>query len=414
MHVFFFLVCSLHSLADLSQCRIHLNGNRVQVDGPASLVVKATFSADADAGTAADPTVSSAATTRKSTFPTVTHVWEDGTGALPVVPAVAPGRSADAAHYLGGYSDDGSHFSFLYRLAPNEAASATAASFSFSGLQLAFKHRVNRPMTSYRLVTGYLELSRLTLETADPGAISNIVSVKTWNHRNEVVKEIVASEISYLQGLTTLVEVYKRPLAGSAASMKPILKPEEVDAIFSNIELICNVNKELLQQLEQRVDTWSSTQLVGDVFLKMGPYLKTYSQYCNNYPAAIALYNRRRQLSSKFSKFIFDAKSLSGNLELSAFLLLPVQRNPRYRMLLDDLLKHTWVSHPDYENIRKAAKLVAEITEFINNGITKAENAAKILDIQNRFVGNRPEVCSFFLKIKKKTYLPHKCALVWW
>jgi hypothetical protein len=39
---------------------------------------------------------------------------------------------------------------------------------------------------------------------------------------------------------------------------------------------------------------------------------------------------------------------------LESYLILPVQRIPRYQMLLSDLVKHTSPEHPDYHNLLTA------------------------------------------------------------
>jgi hypothetical protein len=44
----------------------------------------------------------------------------------------------------------------------------------------------------------------------------------------------------------------------------------------------------------------------------------------------------------------------TGGNEMDAFLILPVQRIPRYALLLADLYKHTWEQHADHENLQKS------------------------------------------------------------
>lgn len=46
------------------------------------------------------------------------------------------------------------------------------------------------------------------------------------------------------------------------------------------------------------------------------------------------------------------------NLTLESFLVEPVQRIPRYKLLLDELRKHTPDSHPDHPNIVAACETV--------------------------------------------------------
>jgi hypothetical protein len=47
------------------------------------------------------------------------------------------------------------------------------------------------------------------------------------------------------------------------------MKPEHVDIIFSNIELILGFNKLLLQDIQKRHDSWNDSTLIGDIFLRL-------------------------------------------------------------------------------------------------------------------------------------------------
>jgi hypothetical protein len=52
---------------------------------------------------------------------------------------------------------------------------------------------------------------------------------------------------------------------------------------------------------------------------------------------------------------------------------MPVQRMPRYKMLLADLLKHTAESHPDFQNLKDALSMVSAIAMAINEKIRSSE-----------------------------------------
>ena len=58
----------------------------------------------------------------------------------------------------------------------------------------------------------------------------------------------------------------------------PIVSRQDLKAVFSEIEVICGYNSMLLKQLEDRMKNWSETQLIGDIFIKMIDFLKTYSR----------------------------------------------------------------------------------------------------------------------------------------
>lgn len=50
-------------------------------------------------------------------------------------------------------------------------------------------------------------------------------------------------------------------------------------------------------------------------------------------------------------------------LELSSYLIKPVQRLCKYSLLLGQLIKYTLPEHPDRENLEKALKLVSDMVQ---------------------------------------------------
>eukprot|EP00012_Vannella_robusta_P005789 CAMPEP_0206209004 /NCGR_PEP_ID=MMETSP0166-20121206/16632_1 /ASSEMBLY_ACC=CAM_ASM_000260 /TAXON_ID=95228 /ORGANISM="Vannella robusta, Strain DIVA3 518/3/11/1/6" /LENGTH=95 /DNA_ID=CAMNT_0053630281 /DNA_START=442 /DNA_END=726 /DNA_ORIENTATION=+ len=59
---------------------------------------------------------------------------------------------------------------------------------------------------------------------------------------------------------------------------------------------------------------------------------------------------------------------------IGSFLIMPVQRIPRYYLLLKDLFKHTWEDHPDYANLKQAAEKMGEVIEFLDQKKRESEN----------------------------------------
>lgn len=55
-----------------------------------------------------------------------------------------------------------------------------------------------------------------------------------------------------------------------------------------------------------------------------------------------------------------------GKLGLDQLLIKPVQKIPRYELLIQRLLKHTDPTHPDYELLQAAQKEVHELVVKIN------------------------------------------------
>lgn len=54
-------------------------------------------------------------------------------------------------------------------------------------------------------------------------------------------------------------------------------------------------------------------------------------------------------------------------MTIVAFLLLPVQRIPRYKMLLETILKYTSQDHPDHADLSAALTSVLSVADVVNN-----------------------------------------------
>lgn len=59
---------------------------------------------------------------------------------------------------------------------------------------------------------------------------------------------------------------------------------------------------------------------------------------------------------------------------------MPVQRVPRYKMLLADLLKQTAESHPDYKGLQDALAMISGFATAINEKIRSSETTQALLE----------------------------------
>jgi len=71
-------------------------------------------------------------------------------------------------------------------------------------------------------------------------------------------------------------------------------------------------------------------------------------------------------------------------LSLQSFLILPVQRIPRYEMLLRDILKETGDDHAEYQSLQDALEQIKEIAAHVNESKRNIENLATVLDIHGK------------------------------
>lgn len=84
-----------------------------------------------------------------------------------------------------------------------------------------------------------------------------------------------------------------------------------------------------------------------------------------------------------------------GHLELGSLLICPVQRLPRYSLLLAELLRHTSHDSNDFPLLLQATEKIKDVTNFVNENKKNAENLQKILNVQNSIHG-QVKVCQKF------------------
>ncbi|XP_050482412.1 uncharacterized protein LOC126869633 isoform X8 [Bombus huntii] len=152
-------------------------------------------------------------------------------------------------------------------------------------------------------------------------------------HRNDtrthVVVELYDTERSYVEALQILVNKYLQPL--KSPENAGLVDAATVDEIFYQIPSILNHHEVFLEELRKRLDTWELKQTIGDVFLD------------------VAMEREHK-----------------GKLGLDQLLIKPVQKIPRYELLIQRLLKHTDTTHPDFELLQAAQKEVHELVVKIN------------------------------------------------
>ena len=98
---------------------------------------------------------------------------------------------------------------------------------------------------------------------------------------------------------------------------------------------------------------YSAGQRIGDILLGMVKVFKVYTNYVNNYNASIAEIGRLKKTSREFKAFLNETMKKCGGHDLSSYLVLPIQRIPRYVLLFEELSKYTPEEHPDSAPLRQ-------------------------------------------------------------
>jgi hypothetical protein len=161
-----------------------------------------------------------------------------------------------------------------------------------------------------------------------------------------VLKEILETEMTYVDNLAILVRIHTQY------------------PIFSNLPNINTVNTKLLALLQ-------TNTLYGLVFVQIAPFFKVYSIYARNFNSILAQ--------------IRENPNIPNHVESLA--LTPIQRIPRYRLLLEQLAKHCPPGHQDYLNIQTALDMVRDVATFLNDTLKSHQYAMEMIELSKSLVG---------------------------
>ncbi|XP_029862869.1 LOW QUALITY PROTEIN: pleckstrin homology domain-containing family G member 3 [Aquila chrysaetos chrysaetos] len=211
------------------------------------------------------------------------------------------------------------------------------------------------------------------------------------SYLGRVVLEIVESERTYARDLRSIVEGY---LGKIIDTEEPVLRPEQVSALFGNIEDIYELSSTLLQNLESCA---SDPVAVAVCFVTRSQEFAIYTQYCNNYPSSVAALAECMR-SKPQARFLRECQErLRHALPLGAYLLKPVQRILKYHLLLQEIAKHfEHKSGDDYEVVLEAIDTMTCVAWYINDMKRKHEHAIRQQEIQSLLLGWKgPDLTSY-------------------
>ncbi|XP_041121070.1 pleckstrin homology domain-containing family G member 3-like isoform X2 [Polyodon spathula] len=194
---------------------------------------------------------------------------------------------------------------------------------------------------------------------------------------DRVVMEIIETERMYVRDLRSIVEDY---LAHIIDTPELSIRPEQVCALFGNIEDIYGFNSELLQALDM---CENDPVAIAQCFVEKSDYFDIYTQYCTNYPNSVAALTdcMRDKFLAKF--FRERQASLKRSLPLGSYLLKPVQRILKYHLLLQEIAKHFDPQELGYEVVEEAIDTMTGVAWYINDMKRKHEHAVRLQEVQS-------------------------------
>eukprot|EP00817_Percolomonadidae_sp_ATCC50343_P008169 CAMPEP_0117427580 /NCGR_PEP_ID=MMETSP0758-20121206/7406_1 /TAXON_ID=63605 /ORGANISM="Percolomonas cosmopolitus, Strain AE-1 (ATCC 50343)" /LENGTH=1510 /DNA_ID=CAMNT_0005213315 /DNA_START=297 /DNA_END=4830 /DNA_ORIENTATION=- len=231
---------------------------------------------------------------------------------------------------------------------------------------------------------------------------------KKSKKRARILNEFLETEEGYVYGLSLLTDVYKK-------GAEEFLSPDAFRVIFSSVTTILYINKLFLEKMrevmqpryrvleDEPIPFMNGEEIkLADILLRDAHSFKLYTEYINSYNDVTKRVKKETKSNTKFRNFLIrtqavlkleaDNKIAEGasslrlrNYTLSGLLVTPVQRIPRYRLLLDDLLKTAEPNTDGYEKLEKALEFISTIAAYCNSKRSEMNRQKQMRQLSDQF-----------------------------
>lgn len=229
-------------------------------------------------------------------------------------------------------------------------------------------------------------------ETARPNGYCtvHVFAAKEHTHnetdRRKLAEELVTTEKSYVKGLKAVVRGFIKRLHVHIELGKPILAKEEIIQVFITISDICDLAQRLYSDLKPLF--YSQTLLspkLPEILAVYTPFLRMYITYVNNYERALADLQNLRESRPNVEAFFSFCERCEGSM-LADYMIMPVQRVPRYLMLLKGILDNTAPTEPMYTLLHKVVNDIGQVADQINESFRLKEARERVLEVQEHLL----------------------------
>eukprot|EP00026_Physarum_polycephalum_P001565 Phypoly_transcript_01567.p1 GENE.Phypoly_transcript_01567~~Phypoly_transcript_01567.p1 ORF type:complete len:633 (+),score=59.19 Phypoly_transcript_01567:1119-3017(+) len=211
--------------------------------------------------------------------------------------------------------------------------------------------------------------------------------------RNTIFRDLLRGERGYVSHLSLMVMSYMNPLKASLrssvflSSFTLTISPEDLQTIFSNVEVLLRVHATVLGEFEMLIDKWPIIEDIGEIFLRKASDLRVYGDYVRNFQMALHTLTRLLEENSKFAQFLSERMARNyGDPGLMSLISCPLNQISQYAILLERLVNVTPVGHRDYEKLTAASMLMKEIYKLLQDSIEQTNNMHKLTELQKRLM----------------------------
>ncbi|KAF1751173.1 hypothetical protein GCK72_017727 [Caenorhabditis remanei] len=209
---------------------------------------------------------------------------------------------------------------------------------------------------------------------------SALLTKGSLTHLDRIAIELLDTERTYVEDLNAVIKGYMDFLVEDRERLKVTL--DAISSLFGCIERIFAFNKQLYNQLDLAdLDCVKMSRCFVDNYGKFEDYI----EYCTNYHRMMSTLYQLQQQPLVARALLERQQALNHSLQLSAYLLKPVQRILKYHLFLENILKNMpTTTHPEELNqVKRAHEVMTSQAARINDEKKKAEHIERVGQLQS-------------------------------
>ncbi|CAJ0583829.1 unnamed protein product, partial [Mesorhabditis spiculigera] len=236
--------------------------------------------------------------------------------------------------------------------------------------------------------------------------LQSLVSAEVYRHlkpkersRQEVINELFNTERTHVRNLKIMYNLFYLPIVQGN-----LLAPDVVSLLFSNLEEVLQLHKELNDDMKAAVEHWTQEPNsvgfygdVGELLLrhfegeKFEKFQAATAEFCKDQQHALeilrTLYPRyKKDKYDPLNQLFVTAEShpLCKKQQFKDMLIVEMQRVTRYPLLLSRICSHSEEGSEEMTNIAKATENIQKAIFGINQAKKNTEDFRKLQDFQQR------------------------------
>ncbi|XP_042372648.1 rho guanine nucleotide exchange factor 18 isoform X2 [Plectropomus leopardus] len=213
--------------------------------------------------------------------------------------------------------------------------------------------------------------------------------------RQDVIYELMQTEMHHVRTLKTMLRVYVRELKENLQ-----MDSGRLDCLFPRLENLLELHTHFLSRLKERQreslvspnDRNYTINRVADILIaqfsgEIGERMKdSYGDFCSHHTEAVSYYKEQLQNNKKFQNIIRKINNLSivRRLGVTECILLVTQRITKYPVLVERILHNTEAGTEEHEDLTRALGLIKDTIVQVDTLVNLHEKNSRLRDIHNK------------------------------